>query len=54
MGKWNEEAAPNNQMHSSVIRSSKLIEDKKEEKRGFQEALSDGGERNEIIEQQIK
>ena len=45
MGKWNEEAAPNNNLHPIEIKSSKLIENKSEMK--FSEELSDGGERNE-------
>lgn len=45
MGKWNEEAAPNNNMNSVEIKSSKLVSSKQEQE--FSEELSDGGERNE-------
>lgn len=44
MGKWNEEAAPNNNLPPN----KSLNEDEKHE---FSEELSDGGERNKVIEQ---
>ncbi|QQZ07858.1 hypothetical protein [Heyndrickxia vini] len=44
MGKWNEEAAPNN----NLTPNKSLNEDEKHE---FSEELSDGGERNKVIEQ---
>ncbi|MEH7124019.1 hypothetical protein V7127_12340 [Bacillus sp. JJ1773] len=45
MGKWNEEAAPNNNMTAVEIKSSKLAIGKQEME--FSEELSDAGERNE-------
>ncbi|MBY0123895.1 hypothetical protein [Bacillus sp. S/N-304-OC-R1] len=45
MGKWNEQAAPNNNMTAVEIKSSKLIKNKPDFE--FSEELSDGGERNE-------
>lgn len=45
MGKWNEEAAPNNNLNSVQIKASKLVNSEKEQE--FLEELSDGGERNE-------
>ena len=47
MVKWNEQAAANNNLPSTTIKSSKLVNDKKDHE--FSEELSDGGERNEII-----
>ncbi|WNS74402.1 hypothetical protein RRV45_16000 [Bacillus sp. DTU_2020_1000418_1_SI_GHA_SEK_038] len=44
MGKWNEEAAANNNMTAVEIKSSKLSRNKQVE---FSEELSDAGERNE-------
>ncbi|MGE8203997.1 hypothetical protein ACQKP0_05480 [Heyndrickxia sp. NPDC080065] len=52
MGKWNKEAAPNNNLSSVEIRSSKLVSNQDEENHAFSEELSDGGERNKTIEQQ--
>lgn len=46
MDKWNEEAAPNNNIPSSTIRTSKQVANHQHE---FSEELSDGGERNEYI-----
>lgn len=45
MGKWNEEAAPNNNMNSVQIKASGLENSKQELE--LSEELSDGGERNE-------
>lgn len=45
MGKWNEQAAANNNMTSVEIKSSKLVSNDQEIE--FSEELSDGGERNE-------
>ncbi|WP_180242408.1 hypothetical protein [Bacillus sp. AFS029533] len=49
MGKWNEQAAANNNLPSSTIRTSELLLGKKADHE-FSEDLSDGGERNENIE----
>ncbi|MDP4084876.1 MAG: hypothetical protein Q8934_09705 [Bacillota bacterium] len=53
MGKWNEQAAPNNNLPSQSIRSSELLLGKKANHK-FSEELSDGGERDEIIKKQKK
>ena len=45
MGKWNEEAAANNNMTAVEIKSSKLAKSSQEME--FSEELSDAGERNE-------
>lgn len=47
MGKWNEEAAPNNNLSESELRNSKLAPEHE-----FSEELADGGERDEFIKQQ--
>jgi len=49
MGKWNEQAAPNNNLSSSTIQSSELLLGKKAEHE-FSEELSDGGERDKNIQ----
>ncbi|MFD4706285.1 hypothetical protein ACFWM3_15640 [Gottfriedia sp. NPDC058432] len=49
MTKWNEQAAANNNLPSSTIRTSELILGKKADHE-FSEDLSDGGERNKNIE----
>jgi hypothetical protein len=49
MGKWNEQAAPNNNLPAKTIRSSdQLLGENAEHE--FSEELSDGGERNKFIE----
>lgn len=49
MGKWNEQAAPNNNLPAKTIRSSdQLLGNKAEHE--FLEELSDGGERDEFIQ----
>ena len=53
MGKWNEQAAANNNLPSSTIRTSELLLGKKADHE-FSEDLSDGGERNENIEKMNK
>ncbi|MBS4191405.1 hypothetical protein KHA94_14540 [Bacillus sp. FJAT-49705] len=45
VGKWNEEAAPNNNLTSKELRAAKQKNKKYEHE--FSEELSDGGERNE-------
>jgi hypothetical protein len=47
MGKWNEQAAPNNNLSSADVDVSRLTEE-----HNFSEELSDGMERNEAIEKQ--
>ncbi|MGG0184714.1 hypothetical protein [Bacillus rhizoplanae] len=49
MGKWNEQAAPNNNLPASTIRSSELLLGKKADHE-FSEELSDGGERDKNIQ----
>ncbi|WP_180232908.1 hypothetical protein [Bacillus sp. AFS055030] len=49
MSKWNEQAAANNNLPSSTIRTSEELLGKKREHE-FSEDLSDGGERNQMIE----
>ena len=50
MRKWNEEAAPNNNMTSADNKYS--LRKNKEKAVEFSEELSDGGERNERYENQ--
>ena len=54
MGDWNEQSAPNNNLTAVTIRTSKLVGKKGIQSEEFSEELSDGGERNEIISQQLK
>ncbi len=54
MGDWNQQAAPNNNLSSETIETSKLVHNKKREEHAFSEELSDGGERDQIIKNQIK
>ena len=49
MGKWNEQAAPNNNLSSTTFQSSEILLGKKAEHE-FSEELSDGGERNRNIQ----
>lgn len=51
MGDWNEQSAPNNNLPAATIRTSKLVGTKGVQSEEFSEELSDGGERNKIIEQ---
>lgn len=51
MGDWNEQSAPNNNLPAATIRTSKLVGKKGIQSEEFSEELSDGGERNKIIEQ---
>ncbi|NRD79240.1 hypothetical protein HPT25_17925 [Bacillus sp. BRMEA1] len=50
MGKWNEQAAPNNNLPPKTIKTGNLIN---EQDHDFSEELSDGGERDQIIHRQI-
>lgn len=52
MGKWNEQGSPNNNLNPQTIATSKLVG--KDEKVEFSEELSDGGERDQIIERQVR
>ena len=54
MGDWNEQSAPHNNLTAVTIRTSKLVGKKGIQSEEFSEELSDGGERNEIISQQLK
>lgn len=50
MGKWNEQAAPNNNLPPATIKTGELLaQDTGHE---FSEELSDGGERDQFIERQ--
>lgn len=53
MKKLNEEAAPNNNLSSITLQTSKQLLGNKSS-HAFSEELSDGGERNEIIKRQSK
>ncbi|MGX6441772.1 hypothetical protein ACWM35_00880 [Neobacillus sp. K501] len=48
MGKWNEQAAPNNNLPPKTIKSSDMLLGEKAEHE-FSEELSDGGERDKFI-----
>lgn len=52
MGKWNEEAAPNNNLPPKTIRTGNLLGNKANHM--FSEELADGGERDQYIERQKK
>lgn len=52
MSDWNEQGAPNNNLSASTIETSKLIGKSNKQEHEFSEELSDGGERNEIIQRQ--
>lgn len=52
MGKWNEQAAPNNNLAPKTIKAGELVGD--EAKQEFSEELSDGGERDQYIELEHK
>lgn len=49
MNKWNEQAAPNNNLPAQTIKSSELFLGKKANHE-FSEELSDGGERDQNIQ----
>ena len=51
MGKWNEQGAPNNNLAPKTIATSKLVGKNTEHE--FSEEISDGGERDRIIQKQI-
>ncbi|KAB7704061.1 hypothetical protein F9802_19100 [Bacillus aerolatus] len=50
MGKWNEEAAPNNNLTSTEIQSAMRVDNWQNVE--FAEELADGGERNERFKKQ--
>ncbi|WP_176713688.1 hypothetical protein [Pseudobacillus wudalianchiensis] len=50
MGKWNEQAAPNNNMDASEIK--RAFRKNQQEHVEFSEELADGGERNKSFEEQ--
>jgi hypothetical protein len=50
MGKWNEQSAPNNNLPPKTIKTGEQIGH--ETKHEFSEELSDGGERDQIIQVQ--
>jgi hypothetical protein len=49
MGKWNKQAAPNNNLPSNAIQSPEILLGKKADHE-FSEELSDGGERDQNIQ----
>ncbi len=51
--KWNEQAAPNNNLPADTIRTSDMLLGEKADHE-FAEELSDGGERDQFIQQQKK
>lgn len=51
MGKWYEEAAPNNNLNTVEMKSRKRTKPEQNDIHEFSEELSDGGERNQVIEQ---
>ncbi len=53
MANWNQQAAPNNNLSSTTIKTSNLIGNKEGE-HPFTEELSDGGERDQFIKHQVK
>jgi hypothetical protein len=50
MGKWNEQAAPNNNLPPKTIKTGEFVG--YEANHEFSEELSDGGERDQYIERQ--
>jgi hypothetical protein len=56
MSDWNEQGAPNNNLQSETIQTSKLIGNKglATQDHEFSEELSEGGERDDAIKKQLK
>jgi hypothetical protein len=54
MSDWNEQGAPNNNLNPVTLRSSKIVGKKGLKEHAFSEELSDGGERDDLIEKQLK
>lgn len=52
MSDWNEQAAPNNNIPPRIVRPYERRDQKVDHE--FSEELSDGGERDEFIQQQKK
>lgn len=50
MGKWNEQAAPNNNLPPKTIKAGELLGSQAIHE--FSEELSDGGERDQFIQTQ--
>lgn len=50
MGKWNEQAAPNNNLPPKTIKAGELLGSQAIHE--FSEELSDGGERDQFIQRQ--
>jgi hypothetical protein len=53
MSDWNEQSAPNNNLSSGTLKTSKFA-NKKRDEHPFSEELSDGGERDQFIKEQRK
>jgi hypothetical protein len=56
MGDWNKQGAPNNNLQSETIQTSKLVGEKGLAKQNdeFSEELSVGGARDNAIKKQLK
>lgn len=54
MSDWNKQAAPNNNLSSETIRTSNFVHNKKGDEHAFSEELSDGGERDQNIKNQMR
>ena len=54
MSDWNEQGAPNNNLSPKTIRTSKLVGKQPSNTHEFSEELADGGERDDVINKQLK
>jgi hypothetical protein len=56
MSDWNEQGAPNNNLQSETIQTSKLVGKKGQGAKDheFSEELSAGGERDDALKKQLK
>ncbi|MBT2755045.1 hypothetical protein AB1K84_08890 [Mesobacillus foraminis] len=54
MSDWNKQGVPNNNLQAETIKTSKIIGKKGLNTHEFSEELSDGGERDEVIEKQLR
>jgi hypothetical protein len=54
MSDWNEQGAPNNNLSPKTIRTSKLVGKEPSNTHEFSEELADAGERDDIINKQLK
>lgn len=52
MSDWNQQAAPNNNLSPKTIRTSKFVGKNGDQE--FSEELSDGGERDQVIQKQVR